>query len=73
MEVQDYMISLRAARVNAEMNQTEASKAIGVNINTLVKWETGKSKIDAISLRKLCKLYGVPESLIFLGDGLAKS
>ena len=31
-------ISLKAARVNAEMSQREAAERIGVDVSTVLKW-----------------------------------
>jgi len=53
-------ISLKAARVNAGLTQDEAAKAIGKNKQTLVNWETGRTKIPAQSLFALSDLYKVP-------------
>ena len=36
-------ISMRAARVNAELTQVEAAKIIGVAPNTISRWEKGIS------------------------------
>ena len=50
-------ISLRAARVNAEMTLQDASKAVGVNEKTLRSWESGKTAIPAHMFSKLCDIY----------------
>lgn len=52
-------ISLKAARVNAEMSQREAAERIGVDVSTVLKWEKGKTSPKAVQLQKLCEVYGV--------------
>ena len=52
-------ISLKAARVNAEMSQREAAERIGVDVSTVLKWEKGKTSPKALQLQKLCEVYGV--------------
>lgn len=59
-------ISLAAARVNAELNQEEAAKMLGVTAKTLRGYEQGKVAIPAITLRKAAKLYNIPEDMIRL-------
>lgn len=61
-----YKVSLRAARVNANMTQTEAAEAIGVDKTTILRWEQGKSYPDYFKLESLCKAYDVPIDNIFL-------
>lgn len=59
-------ISLAAARVNAEMTQTEAAKAMSVSKNTLVNWEKGKSKPSITQAKELASIYKIPLDYIFL-------
>lgn len=61
----DLKISLEAARVNAEMTQTEAAKAMNVTVNTLINWEKGRSEPSIGQARKIAKLYNVPLNAIF--------
>lgn len=58
-------ISLKAARVNAEMTQREAAERIGVDVSTVVSWENGKTSPKAVQLQRLCEVYGV-DSVDFL-------
>ena len=58
-------ISLKAARVNAEMTQREAADRMGVDVSTIISWENGKTSPKAIQLQQLCDVYGV-ESVDFL-------
>jgi len=59
-------MSLRAVRINANYTQEEVAKKLGVSPVTVINWENGKTQIKAVDLSRLCKLYNVPMSLIFL-------
>lgn len=59
-------ISLAAARVNARMTQGEVAKKLGKTKQTIVNWENGKTIIDTANFALLSKIYGIPQSNIFL-------
>lgn len=61
-------IRLAAARVNAEMTQTEAAKAMSVSKNTLVNWEKGTSKPSITQAKELAAIYKIPLDYIFFAD-----
>lgn len=61
-----FQISLAAARVNAGLNQIEASELIGITPKTLRNYENGTTVIPAPRLRKAAKIYGIPEDYIKL-------
>ena len=50
---------LKEARKAARMTQAEVAKILGVNQNTYSYWETGKTKIDNVSLSKLAEIFNV--------------
>ena len=52
-------ISLKAARVNAELTQKEAANRIGVDVSTIISWENGKTSPKAVQLQYICEVYGV--------------
>lgn len=63
------MISLAAARVNAELTLEQACKKLGVSKNTLIKWEKGISCPTWDKVQLISKLYGFPaDNIIFLKD-----
>lgn len=66
MPQKDIKISLQAARVNAKMSQAEMAKAIGVTQYTIANWESNKSVPNAIQLRRISELSGIPMDFIFL-------
>lgn len=51
-------ISLKAARVNVNLTQTEAAAHIGVTESTLINWEKGRKEPPFGKLLALCDLYG---------------
>ena len=50
---------LKEARKHARLTQKEVALAIGVNQNTYSYWETGKTKVDNVTLKKLAELFNV--------------
>ena len=68
-------ISLRAARVNAELTQVEAAKIIGVAPNTISRWEKGISAPTFKYIRPIVEAYGLKsfEDIIFLPTDNANS
>lgn len=58
-------ITLKAARVNVNMTQTEAAEKIGVAVSTLRNWEAGKTFPNKPMIDKLCEVYGVPFDVLF--------
>ena len=63
-------ITLKAARVNAGMTQTEAAAAIKVNPTTLGNWEKGRPHPPADRAEQLCELYGASIDDIIFGPVL---
>lgn len=59
-------ITLKAARINAGLDQTDVSREIGVNPSTVSSWENGKTKPSLDNFRKLCALYECKEEEIKL-------
>ena len=59
-------ISLKAARVNANMTQEQVAKHLHKGKQTITNWENGHTSIDAANFTALCKMYGMDEDNIFL-------
>lgn len=60
-------LSLKAARINANLAQKTAAQAIGVSNKTLGNWENGVTSPPANKIPTICELYGVPyDQLNFL-------
>ena len=59
-------ISLKAARVNTGLTQKEAAKRLGVTVQSLSHYETGKRVPNIFQARDMATLYGVPiDEIIF--------
>ena len=63
----DVQISLKAARVNANMTILEASKSIGIGKDTLIKWEKDSGLVNPNRQQEISKTYGIPIDCIFFG------
>lgn len=59
-------ISLKAARVNANLTQEDAAKQLRKGKQTITNWENGYTTIDTANFMALCSLYGVRPNDIFL-------
>lgn len=61
-------ISMKAARVNANLSQDEAAKSLGISKSTLQKYEAGTTIPDILMARKMEEVYAFPIDFIFLGQ-----
>lgn len=57
-------ISLKAARINANMTRDFVAKELGVAVSTVQNWETGKTFPKQPMIEALCSLYNVPYDYI---------
>ena len=53
-------ISLKAARVNAEMTQDQVARVMHKTKQTIVNWESGATEIKYNDLAALSELYQMP-------------
>lgn len=56
----DFKVSLKAARINANMTQKEAAKLLNVDKSTIASWEYGKTHPNCIKAEKISEIYGIP-------------
>lgn len=62
-------ISLKAARVNANLRQTDVALELNVAVSTVRNWESGKTFPKQPVIEKLCGLYGVSyDNIDFLAN-----
>ena len=61
-------ISLKAARVNANLSQRDAADALGVNVSTLQNYETGKTMPDWDMVKRIEKVYRFPIDYIIFAS-----
>lgn len=65
-------VTLKAARTNVGLTQQEAADKIGVTVDTMSNWERAKSFPNALQIRRIEEVYGVPyDNLIFLPGNYA--
>lgn len=60
-------ISLKAARVNADLTQKEAAKLLEVSKKTLQNWESHKTMPRTDKITTICKLYKIEYDCIKWG------
>lgn len=61
-------ITLKAARVNANISQKEAAQMLGVAPSTLRSWESGKTYPKQNQINSILLLYGIKFDNIFFGE-----
>lgn len=57
-------ISLKSARVNAELTQAEAAQKIGVSKDALSKWERGLAVPNARHIQAIEAAYDIPYDML---------
>ena len=62
-------ITLKAARVNADLTQDEAAERMGKSKQTIVNWENGKTPIKYVDLMKLSEIYSMPIQYLKVPEG----
>jgi len=62
----NFKISLKAARVNANLTQTEVAEAMHITRETLRNWENKITCPSKVQYDKLLELYNVPYNSIKL-------
>ncbi len=62
----NFKISLKAARVNANLTQTEVAEAMHITRETLRNWENKITCPSKVQYDKLLELYNVPYNNIKL-------
>ena len=66
----EFKISLRAARINAELTQEQAAKLMGRNKQTIVNWESGKTEISFGDVKQTIVNWESGKTEISFGDVL---
>lgn len=52
-------ITMKDARINARISQTEIARRLGVTSGAVSQWEKGTSAITARQLERFCEIVGV--------------
>ena len=58
-------ITLKAARVNANLSQIDAAKKLNISTSTLRNWEKGKTFPNQKQIVSICHLYNADFNCIF--------
>lgn len=58
-------ITLKAARVNVGLTQSEVAKKLDISVGTLKNWEKGKTFPKQPQIEALCELYNVSYDNLF--------
>ena len=61
-----YQVSIKAARVNADLSTQQAARLLGITERTLYEWERGKRAIPFDAIKTMCSAYNVPIELLRL-------
>ena len=60
-------LTLKAARVNANLTQKQLGDLMNVHENTIASWENDPKKLSIENAEKLCHILKVPFRNIFFG------
>ena len=60
----NYKVTLKAARVNADLTLGAAAEKFGVSISTVKNWEAKKTFPNQPMIDKICEVYAVPYDMI---------
>ena len=62
-----FKISLRAARVNANLSQKQAAQELHISQKTLINYESGATIPNWEVVDNMSQLYGIPVEHLFFG------
>ena len=64
-------LSMKAARVLANMTQDDIADKMGISRQCVSHWENGKNNISASQLEQFCEIVGIKMNEIFLPKKIA--
>lgn len=65
----DDRITLKMARIGADLTQGDVADQLGININTYSKWEKDPGMISIRDAYKICKIVGAKfDKINFIAD-----
>lgn len=65
-------VTLKAARVNANMTRNEAASKLGVSVDTLFNWENGRTFPNVPQIKKIEEVYSVEyRDILFFSPGIS--
>ena len=57
-------ITLKAARINANLKQEQVAIKLGVTESTVSRWENGKTKVPKKYIDNLCKICNIDKDMM---------
>lgn len=66
--MEDFKISLAAARTNAGLSQQDIADKMHVSRATIINWEKGKVTPKPAEFKMFCELCNAPMNFIFLPE-----
>lgn len=64
--MEQFKITLAAARVNAGMTQSDVASKMKVSKQTIINWESGKIEMKPAQFKMFCFVVNAPEDAIIL-------
>lgn len=64
----DIGMAIRTLRTNLNLTQTELAERVGVSVNTVSTWETGKVFPPKDRIKHICKALGIPTSYLMVSS-----
>ena len=61
-----FNVTLKAARINADLTQKELADKLNVTVDTVLNWEAGRSEPKMGQLKQISDLSGIPMDYIFV-------
>lgn len=71
--MENFKISMAAARVNAKLTQTDIAGIMHVSKQTIVNWESGKVIPKPAQFEMFCRICNISRDFIFLPTDLTLS
>ena len=71
--MEQFKISMAAARVNAKKTQADIAKEMHLTKTTVNNWENGRVIPKPAQFAMYCSLCQIPPDFVFLPSGLTKS
>ena len=71
--MENFKITLEAARVNAGLTQAELAEKMGVSRESVRAWEKGTREMKTAYFYMFCEIVGISKDNIFLPSEFTKS
>ncbi len=65
--MENFKLTMKAARINKGYTQDEAAELLGISVATLVNYEKGKTSPKYHTSKKMAAIYGAPFDMLDFG------